>query len=108
MKGMQHLVKQAQKMQQQMMKAQEELEGLEVEGTSGGGMVTVKVNGKGDILTLKIDPEAVDPDDVEMLEDTILAAIQDAVEKSRKVAEEKMMKASGGMGAMGGMGLPGF
>ncbi|MBC8277291.1 MAG: YbaB/EbfC family nucleoid-associated protein [FCB group bacterium] len=108
MKGMQHLVKQAQKMQKQMMQAQEELEGLEVEGGAGGGMVTVKVNGKGDILSLKIDPEAVDPDDVEMLEDTILAAIQDAVEKSRKVAEEKMMKASGGMGAMGGMGLPGF
>lgn len=108
MKGMQNLVKQAQKMQQQMLKAQEELDGLEIEGDAGGGMVTVKVNGKGEILSLKIDPEAVDPEDVEMLEDTILAAIQDAVEKSRKVAEEKMMQASGGLGALGGMGLPGF
>ena len=92
-------------MQQQMMKVQEELEATEVEGSAAGGMVTVKANGKSQILSLKINPEAVDPDDVEMLEDTILAAIQDAVNKASEMAEQKM---SGVTGGLGGMGLPGF
>jgi len=106
MKNMGNLLKQAQKMQRQMMQVQEELETLEVEGSAGGGMVTVKVNGKGDVLSLKINPEVIEPDDVEMLEDTILAAIHDAVEKSRKIAEKKMSMAAGGLPGMGGM--PGF
>lgn len=106
MKGMGNLLKQAQKMQRQMMQVQEELETLEVEGGAGGGMVTVKVNGKSEVISLKIDPEAIDPDDVEMLEDTILAAIQDAVDKSRKLAEQKMSAVTGGMPGMGG--IPGF
>lgn len=105
MKGMQNILKQAQKMQRQMLQAQEELGAIEVEGSAGGDMVKVKVNGRGEIISLKIDPDAVDPNDVEMLEDTILAAIQDAAENAQKVSAEKMNKASGGMA---GMGLPGF
>ena len=103
-----NLLKQAQKMQRNMMQAQEELEGMEIEGNAGGGIVTVKVNGKGDILTLKIDPDAVDPEDVEMLEDTILAAIKDAAGKARVISEQKMTEASGGFAGMDGMGMPGF
>ena len=106
MKGMGNLLKQAQKMQRQMMQVQEELETLEVEGSAGGGMVTVKVNGKSEVLSLKIDPEAIDPDDAEMLEDTILAAIHDAVEKSKNIAEKKMASVAGGLPGMGG--IPGF
>jgi len=108
MKGMGNLLKQAQKMQQQMMQIQEELEGLEILGEAGGGMVKVTVNGKGEINSLKIDPDAVDPEDVEMLEDTILAAIQDAVEKAQKTAAEKMNAVTGGIPGMGNMGMPGF
>ena len=105
MKGMGNLLKQAQKMRRQMMQIQEELEGLEITGEAGGGMVKVTASGKGEIISLKIDPEAVDPDDVEMLEDTILAAIQDAMEKVQKISSEKMGSVTGGMG---GMGIPGF
>lgn len=105
MKGMQNILKQAQKMQRQMLQAQEELGALEVEGSAGGDMVKVKANGRGEVMSLKIDPEAVDPEDVEMLEDTILAAIHDAVEKAQQISAEKMNKASGGMA---GMGMPGF
>jgi len=107
-KGFGNLMKQAQKMQQQMMQIQEELEGLEILGEAGGGMVKVTVNGKGEINSLKIDPDAVDPEDVEMLEDTILAAIQDAVEKAQKTAAEKMNAVTGGIPGMGNMGMPGF
>ena len=103
-----NLLKQAQKMQRKMMQTQEELEAMEIEGNAGGGMVTVKVNGKGDILALKIDPEAVDPQDVEMLEDTILAAIQDAAGKARVISEQKMTEAAGGLAGMSGMEMPGF
>jgi len=108
MKGMGNLLKQAQKMQRQMMQVQEELEGLEILGEAGGGMVKVTANGKGEIRNLTIDPDAVDPEDVEMLEDTILAAIQDAVDKAQKTAAEKMGAVTGGMPGMGGMGMPGF
>jgi len=103
MKGMQDILRQAQKMQRQMLQAQEELAALIIEGSAAGDLVKVTVNGKGDILSLKINPEAVDPDDVEMLEDAVLAAINDAIGKAHKAAEEKMAKATGGMGAMGGM-----
>ena len=72
---MNNLMKQAKKMQEQMMKAQEELANKVVEATSGGGMVTVTMNGHNELLSVKIDPEVVDPDDVEMLEDLILAAV---------------------------------
>ena len=96
---MQQLMKQAQKMQEQMTKAQEELEAAELEGTSGGGMVKVTVNGKKTVLGVSINPAAVDPDDVEMLEDLIVAALNDAYAKAEKLYEEKM----GAFGGVGGM-----
>ena len=94
---MQQLMKQAQKMQEQMAKAQEALEEAELEGTSGGGMVKVTVNGKKTVRGISINPAAVDPDDVEMLEDLIIAALNDAYGKAEKLYEEKM-------GAFGGAG----
>ena len=99
---MQQLMKQAQKMQEQMAKAQEELEEAEIVGESGGGLVQVVVNGKKAVSSITIKPEAVDPDDIEMLEDLILAAINDGYAKADKVYEEKMGK-FGDMGSLGGM-----
>ena len=96
---MQNLMKQAQKMQEQMQKAQEELEGAELVGTAAGGIVSVTVDGKKNVKGVAIKPEAVDPDDVEMLEDLIMAAISDAYEKAEKLSTEKM----GAFGALGGM-----
>ena len=108
MKGMGNLnkiMKQAQKMQTEMARVQEELASLEVEAASGGGAVTVKMNGKQEMLSLKIKPEAVDPDDVEMLEDMILAAYREARSRSEEIAQEEMAKVTGGLG---GGGLPGL
>ena len=96
--NMQNLMKQAQKMQQEMQKAQEELEEAEIEGSAGGGLVTVTVNGKKEFLGISIKPEAVDPDDIEMLEDLIMAAVNSANEKADEMYAEKM-------GAFGGLGL---
>lgn len=96
---MQNLMKQAQKMQQEMQKAQEELEEAEVVGTSGSGMVSVTCNGKKEISAISIKPEAVDPDDIEMLEDLIVAAINDAYSKADDLSEEKLGK-FGGMGGL--------
>ncbi len=95
--NMQNLMRQAQKMQEEMSKKQEELDNLEIVGTSAGGLVEVVSNGKGIIRAVRIKKEAVDPDDVEMLEDLITAAIQDA----QKQAEDKKKEALGPMG--GGM-----
>lgn len=97
--NMQNLMKQAQKMQEQMAKAQEELEESELQASSGGGLVTVTVNGKKEIRGVAIKPEAVDPDDVEMLEDLIVAAINEAYAKADELAKEKM----GAFGGLGGM-----
>ncbi|PWM75252.1 MAG: YbaB/EbfC family nucleoid-associated protein [Bacillota bacterium] len=97
--NMQNLMKQAQKMQQEMAKAQEELLEAEVVGSAAGGLVEVRVNGKNEFLGIAIKPEAVDPDDVEMLEDLISAAMNDAKEKADELSKEKM----GAFGAMGGM-----
>lgn len=105
MKGMGNILKQAQKMQQRMLEIQEELENLVIEGSAAGGMVTARVNGKSQLLSLKINPEAVDPEDVEMLEDAVLAALQDAMNKAQEVSEQKMAALTGGMK---GMGIPGF
>ena len=96
--NMQNLMKQAQKMQQEMQKAQEELEEAEIEGSAGGGLVTVTVNGKKEFLGISIKPEAVDPDDIEMLEDLIMAAVNSANEKADEMYAEKM-------GAFGSLGL---
>lgn len=90
MGGMQQMLKQAQKMQEQMKQAQEELETEEVEGTSGGGIVTVTMTGKKKVTKISIKPEAVDPEDVEMLEDLIIAALNDAFEQAEDLYEEKM------------------
>ena len=97
--NMQNLMKQAQKMQQEMAKAQEELENAEVTGSTAGGLVEVRVNGKNEFLGISIKPEAVDPDDVEMLEDLITAAMNDAKAKADELSKNKM----GAFGAMGSM-----
>ena len=98
--GMGNIMKQAQKMQRDMEKAQEELELLELEATSGGGAVTVVVTGQKVVKAIKIKQEVVDPDDVEMLEDLILAAINEGLRKANEVHEEKMGKISGGLGGL--------
>ncbi len=100
--NMQQLMKQAQKMQQQMAAAQAELAAAEVIGTAGGGLVTVTLNGAGEVLSLKIDPKSVDPDDVESLEDLVLAAIRDGVRQAQELAATTMGPVTG---AMGGLGL---
>lgn len=96
---MQQLMKQAQKMQEQMAKAQEELEEAEIVGESGGGLVQVVVNGKKAVQSVTIKPEAVDPDDIEMLEDLIMAALNNAYEEAGELYEEKM----GQFGGAGGL-----
>ena len=102
--NMQQLMKQAQKMQQQMLAAQQELAAAEVNGTAGGGLVTATVTGAGEVLTVKIDPQAVDPDDVESLEDLVVAAIRDASRSAAALAEQKMGPFTQGMGGMLGPG----
>ena len=107
--NLQQLMKQAQKMQQQLAAAQEELAEIEVTGTAGGGLVTVTMTASGELRAVKIDPKAVDPDDIETLEDLILAAVHNASEAAKATTEEKMSPLSGGMGGLGGsLGLPGF
>lgn len=100
--NMQQLARQAQKLQQQMTKMQEELDAREFEATSGGGMVTAKVNGKRELLAISIKPEAVDPDDVEMLQDTVMAAINEALRTATETSEREMGKLTGGMN-LGGL-----
>lgn len=95
--GMGDILKQAQKMQEKMQKIQEELGDLEVEGSAGGGMVTVTANGRQEIVGVKIDKEVVDPEDVEMLEDLVVAAVNQALEKAQELASQEMGKAAGGM-----------
>jgi DNA-binding YbaB/EbfC family protein len=88
--NMQQMIKQAQKLQEDMKRAQAELDEAEVEGASGGGMVSVTINGKKKLLSVRIKPEAADPNDVEMLEDLITAAFSDAFDKAEELAAEKM------------------
>ena len=95
--NMQQLMRQAQKMQQQMQEAQERLDEAEYEAASGGGMVSVKVSGKRELTSITIDPQVVDPDDIEMLEDLILAAVSDAANKAREMMESRMGALTGGM-----------
>ncbi len=98
--NMQQLMRQAQKMQQMMVQKQEELDAREYEGTAGGGAVACKVSGKRQLIALTIQPDAVDPDDVEMLQDMILAAVNDALKKGEETRETEMNKLGGGMGGM--------
>ena len=99
--NMQQLARQAQKRQQQMTQMQEQLDAREFEATSGGGMVTARVNGKRELLSLTIQPEAVAPDDVEMLEDMVLAAVNEALRTAAETVEREMGKLTGGMGMPG-------
>ncbi len=96
-KNMKDLMKQAQKMQQEMMKQQEDLENQLFEASSGGGMVKVQMNGKYEVKSIKIDPQAVDPDDVEMLEDLIMAALQEVQDKVASTSADMMGKLTGGL-----------
>ena len=98
--NMQQLMRQAQKMQQQMVAMQEELDARTYEATSGGGMVEVTANGKRELTELTIDPQAVDPDDVELLQDMILAAVNEALRAGEETREREMNRVSGGMGGM--------
>ena len=101
MKGMGQMMKQAQKLQSQMMKLQEELAEKTVESSSGGGMVTVVANGRQQIVSIKIENEVVDPDDVEMLQDLVLAAANDALTKAQEMVSSEMGKLTGGLNIPG-------
>ena len=94
---MNDLMKQARKMQEEMMKSQQELENKIFSASSGGGMVTVEINGKYELKSIKIDPEAVDPEDVEMLEDLVIAAMMEAHSKVTEANEKTMNRLAGGM-----------
>jgi DNA-binding YbaB/EbfC family protein len=96
-----NLVKQAQKMQAKMAKLQEELAERTVEATAGGGMVKVTANGSQQIVSIKIEPEVVDPDDLEMLEDMVLAAVNEALKQSQEMVSSEMQKITGGMNIPG-------
>ncbi|MDI9521152.1 MAG: YbaB/EbfC family nucleoid-associated protein [Bacillota bacterium] len=98
--NMQQLMRQAQKMQEQLAKTQEELDVKEYEASSGGGMVSCTVNGKRELVKLTIKPEAVDPDDVEMLEDLITAAVNEALRLGEETREKAMASITGGMGGL--------
>jgi len=101
MKGMGNMMKQAQKLQAKMMKMQEELGSRTVEATSGGGMVKVVADGKQQIVSIQIEKEVVDPDDVDMLQDLVLAAVNDALSKSQEMVSSEMSKLTGGMNIPG-------
>jgi len=102
--NMQKLMKEAQKAQRKMAEAQEKLANVSVEGSAGGGLVTVTASGDGTITAIKIDPSTVDPEDVDLLEDLVTAAVNEAQRKSKEVQESEMGEAMGGLGSMGGMG----
>ena len=102
---MQQLLKQAQKMQQDMMQAQEALKDETVEASAGGGMVKVTVTGDQEIKSITIDPQAVDPEDVELLQDMVLAAVNEGLRSAQELAASKMGGITGGLG---GLGLPGL
>ena len=97
-----NMIKQAQKMQQEMLKMQQEMETKEYEATAGGGMITAAVNGKYELLRLTIDPEAVDPEDVEMLQDMVIAAVNEAMRKAQAESAATMGKLPGGLN-LGGL-----
>jgi DNA-binding YbaB/EbfC family protein len=102
---MSKMLEQVQQLQAQMQKAQEELKNETVEATAGGGMVTVTATGGGEIKSIKIDPKAIDPDDPEMLEDMVVAAVNEALRASQGLIESKLGPALGGLH---GLGLPGM
>lgn len=103
--GLGDMMKQVQKMQARMEEVQAELEKAEVEGSAGGGMVKCVVNGKGDVRSITIDPEVVDPEEIDMLQDLIVAAINQAKEKAQELQSEQMSSITGGLN-LPGMNLP--
>ncbi len=105
--GLGNMMKQVQQMQAKMAQMQEELARMEVEASAGGGMVKVVVNGKSEIVSIAIDPEVVDPEDVEMLQDLIVAAVKQAHEKAQELQAEQMSAITGGMNlpGLGGLGF---
>jgi nucleoid-associated protein EbfC len=109
-RNMQQMLKQVQKMQREMELAQEQLKQETVEASAGGGMVTVTVSGDLEVRSVRIDPDAVDPEDVEMLCDLVLAAVNQALRSAQELAAGKMGAATGGvdLGQLGGLGLPGL
>jgi hypothetical protein len=114
MGNVQQMMQQVQKMQQDMAAAQEELKNEVVEASAGGGMVTVKVSGALELKEVRVDPAAVDPEDVEILSDMILAAVNEGLRSAQELAERKMGGATAGLdlgalgGQLGGLGLPGL
>lgn len=110
MPNMQAMMQQVQKMQKDMELAQQELKSEVVEASAGGGMVTVKISGDLEVREVKIDPAAVDPEDVEILSDMVLAAVNEALRMAQELAERKMGGATAGLdlGSLGGLGLPGL
>jgi len=106
MKNLSGLMKQAQQMQAKMQEMQSKLEAIEVEGVSGAGLVSVTLNGKGEMRQLRIDPKVADPADIEMLQDLIIAAHSDAKRKIESMAADEMQKLTGGLQLPPGMKLP--
>ena len=105
------MMRQVQQMQAEVLKAQEQLKHETVEASAGGGMVTVKMTGELELVEIKIDPGAVDPEDVELLQDMVQAAVNEAVRAAQELAASKMGAATGGLGGqggLGGLGLPGL
>jgi DNA-binding YbaB/EbfC family protein len=105
------MMRQVQQMQADMAKAQEELKSEVVEASAGGGTVTVKITGGLELKEVRIDPEAVDPEDVELLQDLVLAAVNEAIRSAQELAEKRLGGAMGGLGGLeglGGLGLPGL
>lgn len=103
--NIQKMMKEAQKMQERLAKAQNDLAGQTVEASAGGGKVTVTATGAGDITAIKIAPEVVDPQDVEMLEDLVLSGVREAQDAARKLQADTMGKVTGGLGGLPGLGF---
>ena len=103
--NMQQMMRQAQKMQKELQKAQQEIAEMTFEGTAGGGMVTAVARGDKSIESLTINPDVVDPEDVEMLQDLILSAVNEAVRLANETMEKEMSKVTGGLGNLGGFGF---
>jgi DNA-binding YbaB/EbfC family protein len=109
--NMQQMLKQVQKMQEDMIAAQESLKDEVVDAAAGGGMVKVKVTGELNVKSIEIDPQAVDPDDVELLQDMVLAAVNEGIRAAQELAAAKLGPIAGGLGGpggLGGLGLPGL
>ena len=106
--NMQQMMKQVQKMQQDMMAAQEALKDEQVDASAGGGMVTVTVSGDLVVKSIRIDPEAIDPEDPDLLSDLVLAAVNEGIRAAQELAANKLGGITGGLGGPGGLGLPGL